>query len=141
MVDRGFRVNTYVDWTDEVFVAHQEVRHGEAEDDGQDPGSDKAFDGLFGGELDQLSAAEGDAADVGEDVVCDNEGGGKEEPDHALEDVVHDEVCLHHNQIQCHMRPSKLGELKAVVALLERGDEEHEACQALDDGSIRPLVT
>ena len=38
------------------------------------------------------------------------------------------------------MRPSKLGELKAVVALLERGNEEDEACQALDADSIRPLM-
>lgn len=38
------------------------------------------------------------------------------------------------------MRPSKLGELEAVVALLEGGDEKDEACQALDGGSIRSLV-
>lgn len=69
----GIRGNAYVDWTDEIFVAHQDVGHGEAEDYGQDPGAHKAFDGLFGGELDQLRAAEGDAADVGEDIVGDDQ--------------------------------------------------------------------
>ena len=64
---------TYVDGADEVIVAHQDVGHGEAEDDGQDPGSHEAFDGLFRRELDQLRAAEGDAANVGEDVVGDDE--------------------------------------------------------------------
>ena len=88
---------TYVDGANEILVAHQYVGHGEAEEYGQDPSSHEAFDGLFGGELDQLRAAKGDAADVGEDVVSDDEGGGKEEPDHALEDVVHNEVCLHND--------------------------------------------
>ena len=60
------------DGTDEVLVSHHEVREGIAEDDSEEPGSDKTLDGLFGRELDELGAAEGDAADVGEDVVCDD---------------------------------------------------------------------
>lgn len=69
----GVSADTYVDGADEVFVAHQDVGHAEAEDDRQDPGSHEAFDGLFRRELDQLRAAEGDAANVGEDVVGDDE--------------------------------------------------------------------
>ncbi len=116
-----------VDRADEVFVAHEDVCHEEAEDDGADPGADEAFDGFFRGELDELGAAEGDAADVGEDVVCDDEADGEEEPDHAFEDVVHDEVGLHDYEVEGHVRPAELGELEAVVAFFERADEEDEA--------------
>ena len=116
-----------VDRADEVLVAHEDVGHKEAEDDGADPGADEAFDSLFGGELDQLGAAEGDAADVGEDVVGDDEADGEEEPDHALEDVVHDEVGLHHDQVEGHVGPAELGELESVVAFLEGADEEDKA--------------
>jgi hypothetical protein len=36
-------------------------------------------------------------------------------------------VGLHHDQVQRHMRPSKLRELETVVVLLERCHEEDEA--------------
>lgn len=109
---------TYVDGTDEVLVSHEYVRHGEAEDNGQDPCADEAFDCFLGRELDELGAAEGDTADVGEYVVGDDEGDGEEEPDHAFEDVVHDEVGLDHDQVEGHVRPGELGKLKSIVALL-----------------------
>lgn len=75
-----------------------------------------------------MSATESDATDVGEDVVGDDKGDGKEEPNHAFEDVVHYKVCLDVDQVQGHMRPCKLGELEPVMPLLERTDEENEAC-------------
>ncbi|KAJ8126312.1 hypothetical protein O1611_g7326 [Lasiodiplodia mahajangana] len=80
----------------------QHVGQQEAPDDGHDPGADEALDGLLGRELDQLGAAEGDAADVGEDVVADDERCGQEEPDHALKDVVHDEVGLDDDEVEGH---------------------------------------
>jgi hypothetical protein len=126
--ERGRIQGTYIDGTDKVLVSHEYVRHGEAEDDGQDPCADEAFDCFLGRELDELGAAEGDAADVGEDVIGDDEGDGQEEPDHAFEDVVHDKVGLYHDQVEGHVRPGELGELESVVALLQRADEEHEAC-------------
>lgn len=116
-----------IDGADEVLVAHQDVGHEVAEDNSANPCAEETFNGLLGGKLDQLGATKGDTADVGEDIVGNDQRGGKEEPDHALEDVVHDEVGLDHNQIQCHVCPSKLGELESVVALLERSDKEHES--------------
>lgn len=74
-----------------------------------------------------MCATKCDAADVGKDVVGDDEGGWQEEPNHAFEDVVHDEMGLEDNQVECHVCPGELGELKAVVTLLKRADEEYEA--------------
>lgn len=74
-----------------------------------------------------MGAAEGDTADVREDIVGDDKGGRKEEPDHALEDVVHDKVGLNDNEVQSHVSPREVGELELVVTGLERTDEEDEA--------------
>ena len=117
-----------IDGADEVLVMHEPIREEVAEADGADPGADEALHGLFGRELDKLCAAEGDTADVGEDVVGDDEGDREEEPDHAFEDVVHYEVGLYHNEVESHVCPSKLGELEAVVALLEGRHKEDESC-------------
>ena len=87
----------------------------------------RTFDGLLGADLDQLCATESDTADVREDIVGDNQADRQEEPDHALEDVVHDEVRLHDNQVESHVSPSELSELELVVTLLERTNEENEA--------------
>ena len=64
---------TYIDWAGEVLVAHQYVDHGEAKNDSADPGSNEALDGLFWRKLNKLSTAEGYTADIGEDVVGDDE--------------------------------------------------------------------
>lgn len=101
----------------------------DAPDDGEEPGAEEALPRLLGGDLDQLVAAEGDAAEVCEDVVCYDHGNGQDEPDEALEDVVDDKVGLADNEEEGHVRPGKLGELELVVALLQREDEEDEACE------------
>lgn len=124
---RGWDVNTYIYRADEVLVAHEDIGHGESEDNSEDPGADEAFDGLFGRELDELCAAKCDAADVGEDVVGDDERGWQKEPNHTFKDVVHNEMCLDDNQVEGHVSPGELGELKAVVTLLKRADEEYKA--------------
>lgn len=74
-----------------------------------------------------MGPAEGDAADVGKDVVGDDQGDRKEEPDHALEYVVHDKMGLDNDEVQGHVGPCELSELELVVSLLQRGDEENEA--------------
>jgi len=117
----------YVDGTDEVTILREEMCKYETKQNSEEPSAGEAFDGLLGGELDERGAAEGDAADVCPDIVCDDQGDGQEEPDHALEDVVHDEVGLHNDEVERHVRPGELGELELVVAFLEGGDEEDEA--------------
>lgn len=72
--------------------------------------------------------AESDTADVREDVVGDNQCGGKEKPDHAFEDVIDNKMRLDHDEIKSHMRPCKLLELELVMALLQRHDEKYETC-------------
>ena len=89
------------------------------------------FDGLLRTNLNKLRAAESDTTDVCEYVVGDDKTDWQEEPDHALEDVVHDEVRLHNDQVKSHVGPGELSELELVVALLERANEEHEAWEIL----------
>lgn len=120
-------LNTYIDRADEVLVTSKEIGQGETKDDGENPGSKEAFDCLFGADFDELSTAKGDAADVGENIIRDDQGSWQEEPNHALEDVVHDKVGLHNNQVEGHVSPGELGELELVMTFLERGDEENEA--------------
>lgn len=66
---------------DEEAGAHQDMGEEDAEENCHDPGAQETLDRLLGRQLDQLGAAKGDAADVGEDVVGDDEGRGEEEPD------------------------------------------------------------
>jgi len=110
-----------------VFRAHENVGEEDAEQDRHDPSADEAFNGLLGGELDELGATESDTADVGKNVVGDDESGGQEEPNHALKDIVHDEVSLNVDEEQGHVRPGELRELELEVVLLERADEENES--------------
>lgn len=66
-----------------------------------------------------MGPTKGYPADVREYVVRDDEGSGQEEPDHALEDVVHDEVRLHDDQEQRHVCPPELSKLEFEVAGFE----------------------
>lgn len=116
-----------VDRANEVLAAHEQVGEEDGKDHGHDPGADETLDRLLGAQLDELCPAKGDAADVGKDIIGDDQGGGQEEPKHALEDVVHDKVCLDHDQVESHVRPGKVGELELEVAGLEIGNEEDEA--------------
>lgn len=111
----------------EVLIAHEDIGEEDAKDDSENPGADETLDGFLGGELDKLSAPESNTAEIGEDVVADDQRNGQEKPDHSFEDVVHDEVGLHHDQVEGHVCPCELGKLESVVAGLERGDEENEA--------------
>ena len=120
-------MRTYVDGADEVFVAHQDIGEAEGKDDGENPGADKTLNSLLGTDLDKLGTAKGDATDVGENVIGDDQSGGKEEPDHALKNVVHDKVSLNNNEIEGHVSPGELLELELVVTLLKRDDKEDEA--------------
>jgi hypothetical protein len=113
------------------LVAHEDVGHDHSENDGADPSANKTFDGLLRRNLDQLGATKGDSANVGEDVIGDDQRSGKEEPNHSLENIVDDEVRLHNNKIQCHVSPCELGELELVVTLLQGHDEEHKSCHML----------
>lgn len=88
-----------IDRADKVLAAHQNIGEENGEDDGKEPGSDESLDRLFGAQLDKLGAAEGDTTDVSKNIVCDDERGRQEEPEHALEDVIHDEVGLNDNQV------------------------------------------
>ena len=121
-----------VDRTDEELVLRKEMSCEDAPDNGKEPGAEETFPRLLGRDLDQLMAAEGDAAEVGEDVVCDYHGDGQDEPDEAFEDVVDDEVGLADDEEEGHVGPGELGELELVVALLQGEDEEDKACAGQD---------
>ena len=82
-------------------------------------GLEPTFHSLLRTQFNQLRFSKRDPADVGEDVVRDDQHHWQKEPDHAFEDVVHDEVRLHDDQVERHVRPGELRELKFVVAFLE----------------------
>ena len=129
-LDKELRGEAYSNGANEVGRAGHDVGQADAEQGRENPRAHEAFHRLLGGKLDQLRAAKRDAANVGEDVVRDHQGDGREEPDHALEDVVHDEVRRKDDDKERHVRPRELGELEAVVALLEGSHEEYEAYEA-----------
>jgi hypothetical protein len=116
-----------VDGADEELVLREEVGRQNTPDDGEEPGAKEALPCLLGRDLDELVAAEGDTAEIGEDVVRYDHTNRQDEPDKALEDVVDDEVCLADDEEECHVGPGELGELELVVAFLQREDEENEA--------------
>lgn len=118
-----------VDGTDEVLVTDQQVGHEITKGNGAGPCAEESLNSLLRGELNKLCPSKANTANIGEDIIGDDQRSGKEEPDHALENVVHDKVSLNNNQIQSHMGPSKLGELESVVALLQRSDKEDESYQ------------
>jgi hypothetical protein len=74
-----------------------------------------------------LCAAKGYATQICENIIANDQRYWKEKPNHALENIVHDEMSLHHYQEEGHMRPRKLSKLKTVVARLQRSDEENKA--------------
>lgn len=57
------------------------------------------FHCLLRAQLDKLRPSEGDPTDISKDVVGNDKHHRQEEPDHAFEDIVHDEVCLHNDQV------------------------------------------
>jgi len=65
------RRSSHLDWTDKVFVSHQDVCHHQPEENSADPGTDKTLYRLFGGDLDELGAPKCDSADVGKDIIGD----------------------------------------------------------------------
>ena len=121
----------YIYWADEVFVSHQYICHGKSEDDCTNPRSNKTLNSLLGRKLDELGTTEGNATNVGENVVGDDQGCWKEKPDHPLENVIHDEMGLYDDQVEGHVRPGELGELEAIVTFLKGANKEHEACKGV----------
>lgn len=127
-LETGQNVRTeIIDGANEVFVAHQHVGHKETKDDRADPSTNETLHSLLRRQLNQLSTSEGDTTDVGENVIGDDKRRGKEEPNHALEDVVHDEMGLDDDQVQRHVSPGKVLELQLVGVLTQGADEDHEA--------------
>lgn len=119
-----------IDRAYEVLVADKQVSHEVAEANSANPRANKTLDGLLRGKLNELRSPKADTAYISKNVIGDDQRSREEEPDHALEDVVHDKVGLDNNQIQSHVRPGKLGELESVVSLLQRSNEEHESYRA-----------
>lgn len=118
---------THVDRADEVFGSRHDVDKKNTKKDRRNPSPNETLHRLLGRELNELGAAKSNAADVSKDIIRNDQRGGQEEPDHALKDVVHNKVCLYHNQIERHMSPGEVGELELVVAGLQGGNETDEA--------------
>ena len=95
----GTRKVAYIVGTDEVAIAHQDIGHAYAKDDCKNPSTHKAFDCLLWGDFDKLSTPKSNTAYVSKDVVSYNEGCWQEEPYHALEDIIHDEMGLDDNEV------------------------------------------
>jgi hypothetical protein len=89
--------DSYIDRADEVLVTNHNVRQEDTKYDRKEPGAEEAFPCLLWGDLNERRAAKGDATDIRKDIVCDDHGHGQEEPNHALEDVIDDEMSLANN--------------------------------------------
>lgn len=48
-------------------------------------------------------------------------------PDHAFENVVHNEMALHYHQQKSHMSPAKLTELEFILTLLQVRNKEYKS--------------
>jgi len=99
---------------DEVLGPQKDVGQEHGEDGGHDPGTHEALDCLLRRDLDELGTSEGDTANIGENIVGDDQRRGHKEPDHALKQIVHDEVGLDNDQEQRDVRPPKVCELELV---------------------------
>src|SRR5207253_2284260 len=59
-----------VNGADEIGAPNEIMSYKETKNDCADPGSDEAFDSLLRAEFDQLGTAEGNATDIGKDIVA-----------------------------------------------------------------------
>lgn len=117
----GYRAN-------KIWVSHQDVGEEHSHDNRPTPCSDETLDGLLRAQLDKLGTSKKHTADVGKNIVGNNKRSGKEEPDHALKDVVDNEMGFNNDDVQGHVRPGELGKLELVVAFLERTNKKDETC-------------
>lgn len=88
-----------VNRADEVLVSHEDVRHEIAETDGANPSTEETLDCFLRGQLNELSSAKSHTANVGKDIIRYHQRSREEEPDHALEDIIHDKVSLNNYQV------------------------------------------
>mmetsp|Transcript_10025 Transcript_10025/g.21920 ORF Transcript_10025/g.21920 Transcript_10025/m.21920 type:complete len:343 (+) Transcript_10025:816-1844(+) len=99
-------------------------------DNGEKPGAQKAFPRLVGAERQKGSAYEfasqGHAAGVGHDIIDNDQTDGQDEPNQAVENIVHDILQLPHGQTQDHNGPTQLIDLKANMTGLQRGNGQHQ---------------
>lgn len=130
---------TYIYRANEVFITHENICHAVTEHDGENPRANEALNRLFRRKLDERRAPKGYTADIGKDIIGYHKRGRKEEPDHALEYVVHYKMSLDDDQIQGHVRPGELGKLETVVAFGERANKEDEACGTVSITKASPF--
>jgi hypothetical protein len=112
------RAKTYINRADKVFGSNHDVDKNHAKENSGNPSTNKPLHGLLGRQFNELSAAKCDAADVGKNIIGNDEGGRQKEPNHALENIVHDKVSLHNDEVQRHVCPCKVGKLEFVVSSL-----------------------
>ena len=119
--------SSYIDWTYKVFVPHQNVSHADSKDDGENPSSNKSFHGLLWREFYELCTAKCDATNISKDIVANDQGDREEEPNHPLENIVHDKVGLDDDEIQRHVSPCELSKLESVVSSLQGCNKKYES--------------
>jgi hypothetical protein len=109
---------SYITWTDEVTMLHHKVGKKIAKDDGENPSSQEAFDSLLWRQFNQLSTTKGDATDISEYVISDDEEDRQEYPYHSLKDGVNSKLSLNDNQEESYMGPCELCKLVFILPLL-----------------------
>jgi hypothetical protein len=103
------------------------ITYQHAKDNGHDPATNEPLDRLLGRKFDQRRFAPEEPKDVGPDIVSNDKGTWEEKPDETLKDVVDDKMALANDQQQRHVCPCELGELEAIVTLLQVSNEEDKA--------------
>lgn len=78
--------------TDHVVKAHEVRAPDHTEQQGTPKRTHKPFNSFLWGELYQRCTPDGHAPYICKGVIANNQGGGNPEPNHALKDIVNDEV-------------------------------------------------
>jgi hypothetical protein len=79
--------------TNHIIEACEVRAKKETKNDGAEEGADETLKGLFWGEFDEGSTADGDAPDICKDIVTDNERCRNPKPYEAFENIIHDKVA------------------------------------------------
>jgi hypothetical protein len=78
---------------DHIVEFTEESAPHDRKDESTQKRSDEAFDSFFRRELDKGCTAHGNATDIREYIIADDERRGDPEPDQTFENIIHDKVA------------------------------------------------
>jgi hypothetical protein len=117
----------YLDRTDHIFILGEEPSDPAPNDNRTNPSSNESLDRLLGRKTNKGRPSPNHAANIGKDIVCDDETNRKKEPNESLENGVDNKVGLENDKEEGHVRPAELGELICIRPRCQRHHEKHKS--------------